>query len=111
MAFTCPVLGVIEEAGVFVSFDLIAFKDPFEGTFAVDDVVVGLGGDVLECDAVVVEDGAFVFFGKKSHFADDESVFGDAVHGGNCAIEENLRGLAAGFGGIVFYLFVCNKGV
>ena len=103
--FAGPVVGVVEDAGVFVSFDLIAVKNPFEGTSAVDDVVVSLGGDVLEGDAAVVEDCAFVFFGGEADFVDDEGFFRDIFNCRGGAIEED------GGAGLPLDDFVCGEGV
>ena len=109
--FAGPVVGVVEDAGVFVGFDLIAFKNPFDGAFAVDDVVVGDERDVFERDTTVVDDLRFVFLGCETHFVYVEGGFGDVVYRDDGTIEENLRGIVAGFGNIIFYSFICNKGI
>ncbi len=44
--FGGPVVGVVGDAAFFVYGDLVALHDPLDGAFAVDDVVVGFGGDV-----------------------------------------------------------------
>src|SRR5574344_2488288 len=111
MVFAGPVVGVVEEAGVFVGFDLIAFENPFDGAFAVDDVVVGDERDVFERDMTVVNDLRFVFLGCKAHFVYAEGGFGDVVHGGGQPVEEDLGGPGARLGCIVFYSFVCNEGI
>ena len=46
--FGGPEVGVVLDAAVFVFADRLAFHDPFEGGFAVDDVVVGFFGDVAD---------------------------------------------------------------
>ena len=51
---------------------MVAFHDPFDGAFAVDGVVVGFGGNVLDGDGAVVDDGAFLSFFGEAHFFDDE---------------------------------------
>lgn len=106
--FACPVVGVVEEAGVFVGFDLIAFENPFDGAFAVDDVVVGDERDVFERDMTVVDDLRFVFFGCEAHFVYAEGGFGDVVHRDDRTIEDDLRGSGAQLRCIVFYSFICN---
>lgn len=111
VVFAGPVVGVVEEAGVFVGFDLIAFENPFDGAFAVDDVVVSDERNVFERDMTVVDDLRFVFLGCEAHFVYAEGGFGDVVHGGDLSIEDDLRGIAAGFRSIVFYSFICNEGI
>ena len=60
--FEGPGVGVIDDAGVLVSFDALAFDDPVEGGFAIDDVVVGGKGNVGDGDVGVVDQG-----GVESH--------------------------------------------
>lgn len=50
--------------------DLVALHDPLDGGLAVDDVVVGAGGDAFEADAAVVEDGAFLALLGEAHLLD-----------------------------------------
>ena len=52
--------------------ELVAFHDPFDGAFAVDGVVPGFGGDVLDGDGAVVDDGVFLAFFGEAHFFDGE---------------------------------------
>jgi len=61
--FDGPVVGIVGDAAGFVGFDALAFDEPIEGRFAVDDVVVGGGGDVFDGDFGVVDDGAAVVDG------------------------------------------------
>ncbi len=81
--FFAPGVGVVGDAAGFVGGDGVALHDPFDGGFAVDDVIVGFQGDVAEGDGVVVDDGAFLAFFRESHFADAvvfaNAVFGDGV--------------------------------
>lgn len=109
--FAGPVVGVVEEARVFVGFNLIAFENPFDGAFAVDDVVVGDDRDVFERDMTVVDDLRFVFLGCETHFVYAEGGFGDVVHRDDRTIEDDLRGSGARLGCIVFYSFICNEGI
>ncbi len=51
---------------------MVAFHDPFDGAFAVDGVVPGFGGDVLNGDGAVVDDGVFLSFFGEAHFFDGE---------------------------------------
>ncbi len=51
------------DAAVGVGFHGLAFHDPFEGGFAVDDVVIRFQRDVADGDVVVVDDGGFVVDG------------------------------------------------
>lgn len=44
--FAAPVVGVIFDAALFVYLDLVAVEDLVEGGLAVDDVVLGVLGDV-----------------------------------------------------------------
>ena len=43
-----PEVAVADDTAVFVGGDTLAFHDPFEGGFAVDDVGVGGWGDVAD---------------------------------------------------------------
>lgn len=58
--FAAPVVGVVFDATGFVNFDLVAVEEPVEGGLAVDDVVVGVLGDVGDGDVGVVDDAGFV---------------------------------------------------
>lgn len=58
--FGGPEVGVVGDAAVLVGGDGLSLHDPFEGGFAVDDVVVGGGRDVFQGDVFVVNDGALV---------------------------------------------------
>ena len=58
--FAAPVVGVVDDAAGFVLGDLVAFHDPFEGGFAVDDVVVGIERDAIEGEVGVVVDAGLV---------------------------------------------------
>ena len=84
--FVGVVVGVVGDLAGFVGGDGLAFHDPFDGGFAVDDVVVGFGGDVAEGDVGIVVDDSFVgkafagfgVFGfAETHFGDVEVVGGE----------------------------------
>ena len=68
--FEGPGVGVVDDAGVLVGFDALAFDDPVEGGFAVDDVFVGLEGDVGDGDVGVVDQGGLVAFPGVFHLLD-----------------------------------------
>jgi len=68
--FEGPGVGVVDDAGVLVGFDALAFDDPVEGGFAVDDVVVGLEGDVGDGDVGVVDQGGLVALLDVFHLLD-----------------------------------------
>lgn len=110
-------VGVVGDLAGFVGGDGLAFHDPFDGGFAVDDVVVGFEGDVAEGDmGIVVDDGfvgkAFagggVFGFAEAHFGDAEvvggelfgrefaGVEGDGVFGGAFVVEMEVGEAAAG---------------
>ena len=59
-----PVVGVVADAALLVHGDLVTVEDPIEGGLAVDDVVVGVEGDVAEVDFAVVVDAGFVEAGS-----------------------------------------------
>lgn len=76
-------VGVVGDVAGFVGGDGLAFHDPFDGGFAVDDVGVGFEGDVAKGDVGIVEDGGLVgkgFSGLRV-FGFAEAHFGDAVVG------------------------------
>lgn len=82
------VVGVVGDVAVFVGGDGLAFHDPFDGGFAVDDVVVGFERDVAEGDVgIVVDDGlvgnAFSAGGvggfAETHLGDAEMLGGEHV--------------------------------
>nr|VFK58135.1 MAG: hypothetical protein BECKTUN1418D_GA0071000_10766 [Candidatus Kentron sp. TUN] len=55
-----PAVGVIGDAALFVGLDALALHDPIHGGLAVDDISVGRRGDVLDGDAVIVDDAGLV---------------------------------------------------
>ena len=56
---------------------MVAFHDPFDGAFAVDGVVVSFGGDVLDGDGAVEDDGLFMpLFGEAHFFHGEVAGFG-----------------------------------
>ena len=57
-----PVVCVVHDAALLVRGDGVAFHDPLDGEFAVDDVVVGLGLDAAECGRGVVDDDILSVF-------------------------------------------------
>jgi len=78
--FEGPGVGVVDDAGVLVGFDALAFDDPVEGGFAVDDVFVGLEGNLGDGDIGVVDEGGLVaFLGVFHLFNAVEDLGGEAV--------------------------------
>ena len=66
---TDPVVCVVDDPAFLVGLDGLARHDPIDGGFAVDHIAIGIRGDLLYGDAVVVEedggavvDGLAVFF-------------------------------------------------
>lgn len=55
-------VGVVDDAALFVGFHDLSFHHPFQRGLAVDDVVIGLTGHVLERDVVIVDEGREVLF-------------------------------------------------
>ena len=92
--FDCPVIRVVDDAAVFVGFDTLAFDDPFQRGFAVDDIVVGVEWNATHGDFGVVNDGAFVFACAKFHFGDVEVFSRQAVE------------VAVELDGVGFYAFI-----
>lgn len=58
--FGGPEVGIVHNAAVFVGGDGLAFHDPVDGGFAVDDVVVGFKGNAGDGDVLVVDHGGLV---------------------------------------------------
>ena len=77
-----PVVGVVHDAALLVRGDGVAFHDPLDDGFAVDDVVVGLGRDAAECGRGVVDDGGIshAFF-REAHFRHPEVAGGVLLQG------------------------------
>jgi hypothetical protein len=75
--FCRPVVGIVGDAAVFVGGDLVAFHDPFDGAFAVDDVDVGFGRYVFDGDLAVVNNGIFTIFIRETHLLNPVI---DAIH-------------------------------
>ena len=76
-----PVVGVVHDAALLVRGDGVAFHDPLDGGFAVDDVVVGLGRDAAERGRGVVDDGVSHAFFREAHFRHSEVAGGILVQG------------------------------
>ncbi len=71
--FGAPVVGVVGDAAVFVTGDLVAFHDPFEGGLAIDDVVVGFQWDTGEGEVAVINDSGLIdllVLAGEGHFLD-----------------------------------------
>ena len=58
--FKGPVVGVVHDAARLVGGDGVAFHEPFDGGFAVDDVFVGLKGNACDGELFVIDDAALV---------------------------------------------------
>lgn len=76
-----PVVGVVHDAALLVRGDGVAFHDPLDGGFAVDDVVVGLGRDAAERGRGVVDDGVSHAFFREAHFRHPEVAGGVLLQG------------------------------
>ena len=76
-----PVVGVVHDAALLVRGDGVAFHDPLDGGFAVDDVVVGLGRDAAERGRGVVDDGVSYAFFREAHFRHPEVAGGVLLQG------------------------------
>ena len=70
VVFVAPVVGIVGDATVFVRRDSVAFHDPFQCRFAVDDVLVCFRWDAFECQVGVVNDLAFVCLAGEFHLCD-----------------------------------------
>lgn len=57
-----PVIGIVGDQGVLVLCDLISFQDPVNGGFAVEDIIVCFGRNVLNLDVFVEKDPVFFSF-------------------------------------------------
>ena len=66
--FIAPGVGVVDDAAGFVGGDGVALHDPFDGRFAVDDVLVGFEGDIAQDGSAVVDDDIFDAFLREAHF-------------------------------------------
>ena len=67
IVFNSPIVGIICDTGSFVGGNGIAFHNPFDSRFAIDDVFVCFERDVRDGDFVVIDDAGFIVFGF--HFA------------------------------------------
>lgn len=65
----CPEVGVVLDARPLVHAYGISFHNPFYGGLAVYDVAVCVGGDIVDGDAAVVDDGAALAFLRVAHFS------------------------------------------
>lgn len=81
VVLAAPVVGVVHDAALLVRGDGVAFHDPLDGGFAVDDVVVGLGRDAAERGRGVVDDGVSHAFFREAHFRHSEVAGGILVQG------------------------------
>lgn len=81
VVLAAPVVGVVHDAALLVRGDGVAFHDPLDGGFAVDDVVVGLGRDAAECGRGVVDDGVSHAFFREAHFRHSEVAGGVLLQG------------------------------
>ena len=63
-------VGVIGNAALFVGLDLVAVYDPLDSRAAIDDVLVGLVGDVFYGDLRIVDDGVLLATLDELHLLD-----------------------------------------
>lgn len=99
--FCGPEIGVVDDAALFVLRDGLAFHDPFDGWFSVDDVVVGFQWDFVDGDVFVVDHRGFVvdtlagfriFALREFHFLHVEVFVGQTqfvLHGSCPLFEDN----------------------
>jgi len=62
-----PVVGVVDDAALFVGGDGVALHHPLNRTFAVDHIRIGRGRNVADGDGAVVDDGVFAILGGEAH--------------------------------------------
>ena len=76
-----PVVGIVIDERLLVLRDGVTLHNPFDGRFAVDDILVGFLRDVLDGDVAVVDDDALIVLTLETHFVNDsEKVVGSVIY-------------------------------
>ena len=60
--FFRPIIRVIGDAGIFVSCDLIALHDPFDGAFPINYIFICFFRDISDRDFAIIIDGILLTF-------------------------------------------------
>ena len=77
MVLTGPIIGIILDERLLVLGDGVTLHDPFDGRFAVDDILVGFLRDVLDGDVAVIDDHTLIVLRLEAHFIYHAEVLDD----------------------------------